>query len=202
MTSPHVRFFEFRPNRWEGVCSAKEERDTNAEKLREARTCACVFEAAVLLLILTKHTKFNRQGPDIVCQCDVYDRGPRLAAEWLRGEALVCFTLNPLWKSLKEKSSTYPPALQRPAPNYPPTKLLKNNKNIWPGRTFDVATQCLTESRTALNREVCVNSPAPLNIWKRGSGKQMPSDWKQLLSWRNMGLNGAVCAKTSKNVTR
>lgn len=124
---------------------------------------------------------------------------PRLAAEWLRGEALVCFTLNPLWKSLKEKSSIYPPALQRPAPNYPPTKLLKNNKNIWPGRTFDVATQCLTESRTALNREVCVNSPAPVQHLETRLGEANAIGLEAAVELEKHGFKrGRMCQNVSK----
>lgn len=170
--------------------------------------CLCVWGCGGFVEP-TKTHKIHQAGARYHVSVRCLLTGPCLAEEWLRASSdgeeepdEVCFTLNPLWKSLEEKCSTYPAALQRPAPNYPPTKLLKTHKSMWPAGAFDVATQCLTENRTALKREVCVNLPAHVQHLETRLGEANALDWKQLLGWRNMVLNRAVCAKTSKNVTR
>lgn len=170
LQSPQVRFFEFLPNRWEGIFSTKKKKKRVTHKREDAETgqdaCLCVWGCGGFVQP-TKTHKIQQAGARYHVSVRCLLPGPRLAEEWLRASSdgdeelnEVCFTLNPLWKSLEEKCSTYPAALQRPAPNYPPTKLLKKHKSIWPARAFDVATQCLTENRTALKREVCVNLPA------------------------------------------
>lgn len=210
--SPQVRFFEFLPNRWEGIFSTqKKKRVTHkrgdAEKGQDA--CLCVWGCGGFVQP-TKTHKIQQAGARYHVSVRCLLPGPRLAEEWLRASSdgdeelnEVCFTLNPLWKSLEEKCSTYPAALQRPAPNYPPTKLLKKHTKVSdrPERLMLPRNVWQRTGRLWKERSVWTCLPS-FNIWKRGSGKQMPLDWKQLLSWRNMVLNRAVCAKTSKNVTR
>lgn len=178
------------------------------EKPRKGRTRACAFEAAVGLLNLLKHTKFNKQGPDIMCQCDVYYRGP----VWLRNDSGLPVTERRSPTKCVLHSTPFEKVWKRNAPHIrqlcwglPPiilpqscwknTKVSDRAERLMLPRNVWQRTGRLWKERSAWT---CLPS---LSVWKRGSGKQMPLDWKQLLSWRNMVLNRAVCAKMSKNVT-
>ncbi len=106
----------------------------DAERGQDA--CLCVWGCGRFVQP-TKTHKIQQAGARYHVSVRCLLPGPRLAEEWLRASSdgdeelnEVCFTLNPLWKSLEEKCSTYPAALQRPAPNYPPTKLLKKHTKV------------------------------------------------------------------------
>lgn len=201
-----MRFFEFLPNRWGGIFSTKKiKRVTQKRRCRDRAGCmrvrlrlrwVCstsqntqnstsrgqISRVSAMFIILRNDSGLPVMERRSSTKCVLHSTPSEKA--WKRNAPHIwqlCRGLPPIilpqscWKNTKV--SDRPERLMLP-------------RNVWqrPGRLWK-------------ERSVWTCLPS-FNIWKQGSGKQMPLDWKQLLSWRDMVLNRAVCAKTSKNVPR
>ncbi len=155
-TSPQVRFFEFWPNRW--YVFLPKERVTQKRRWRDRAGCMRV-RVRLRWVCSTYQNTLNSTSRGQISRVRAMFIKLRNDSGLPVMERSVFYTQPPLKKPGREMlhiSASFAEA----CPQLSSHKAAEKHKSIWPAGAFDVATQCLTETRTALKREVCVNLPA------------------------------------------